>query len=350
MGATPNPGRRSRRLAATAAVAVLLGSGVVPAASSQEPPSVPAPAVPPAVVFACAIDYAQQIPQAVILARSIRTFGGALSASPIRLYFPAGSPEPTGDLRADLSQLGVEIRWYEVPGVAAPYALGGKPYAAARAEADAVGSTDLLVLLAPNTLMFAEPVELLLPAGKEMGFSPVHHQNVGSWYEEAPDEWWTRIFRVLGVSRSALWPMETLADRKIVRPYFSSGSLVVRPDRGLMAAWARAFTALAGDADVARMSADGLRNVFLHQAALAGAMVAELPRESMLQLSYRYNYPLFFDRFFGAVYPFDSLEDVATMRYEFAFEDLPEGWREDVTAPAEVLDWITRQFAGEGGP
>jgi len=33
----------------------------------------------PAVVVACTIDYAQQIPQAVILARSIRTFGGALS-------------------------------------------------------------------------------------------------------------------------------------------------------------------------------------------------------------------------------------------------------------------------------
>lgn len=311
--------------------------------SSQE-----APDSVPTVVFACTIDYPQQIPQAVILARSIRTFGGALSTSAIRLYFPPGYPEPTGDLRADLSELGVDVRWYELPSGAAPYVLAGKPFAAARAEADARGSADLLVLLAPNTLMLAEPKEMLLPAGKALGFSPVHHQNVGSWYEEAPDEWWTRIFRVLGISGSAFWPMETLADRRVVRPYFSSGSLVVRPERGLMAAWARSFTALAGDAEIARMSKEGLRNVFLHQAALAGAMVAELPRDQMFQLSYRYNYPLFFERFFGAVYPFDSLEDVATMRYEFAFEDLPDGWQEDVRAPTHLLDWITRQFGGQG--
>jgi hypothetical protein len=303
----------------------------------------------PTVVFACIIDYPQQIPQAVFLARSSRTFSGALSASPIRLYSPAGSPEPAGNLRAGLSELGVEVRSYEVPGAAAPYSLGGKPFAAARAEAETRASADLLVLLAPNTLVVAEPKELLLPAGKELGFSPVHHQNVGSWYEEVPDEWWARIFRVLGISPSALWPMETLADRRIVRPYFSSGSLVVRPERGLLAAWARSFTALVGDADVARMSADGPRNLFLHQAALAGAMVAELPRDRMLQVSYRNNCPLLFERFFGAVYPFDSLEDVAAMRYEFAFQDLPEGWQQDVKAPAHVRDWITRQLGGLGG-
>lgn len=302
----------------------------------------------PTVVFACTIDYAQQIPQAVILARSIRTFGGALSQSTIRLYFPPGTPEPRGDLKADLAELGVDVRWYELPRDAALYRLGGKPFAAARAEADARGSADLLVLLAPNTLMLAEPGEVLLPPGKDLGFSPVHHQNVGSWYEEAPDEWWARIHHVLGIPDSAFWPMETLTDRRIVRPYFSSGSLVVRPERGLMAAWAKAFTALAGDAEVARLSKQGLRNVFLHQAALAGVMVAELPRSQMYQLSYRYNYPLFFGRFFGALYPFDSLEDVATMRYEFAFEDLPEGWQKDVKAPAQVLDWITGQFGGQG--
>jgi len=302
----------------------------------------------PRVVFACIVDRPQQVPQAVILARSIRAFGGSLSTSTIRLYFPPGYPEPAGDLRVQLSELGVEVRWYEIPGAAAPYRLGGKPFAAARAEADARGSADLLVLLDPNTLVLAEPREMLLPAGRALGFSPVHHQNVGSWYEEAPDEWWTRVFRVLGISRSAFWPMETLADRRVIRPYFSSGSLVVRPERGLMAAWARAFTRLAGDAEIARMSEEGPRNVFLHQAAMAGAMVAELPRDRMFQLSYRYNYPLFFERFFGAVCPFNSLEDVATMRYEFTFADLPQGWQESVRAPARVLEWITRQFGGQG--
>jgi hypothetical protein len=76
-----------------------------------------------------------------------------------------------------------------------------------------------------------------------------------------------------------------------------------------------------------------------------------LPRERMVQLSWRYNYPLFFDRFFGAVYRFDSLEEVATMRYEFSFADLPAGWASGVKAPEGILEWITRQFGpGEDIP
>jgi hypothetical protein len=325
---------------------VLLLVGPVGALSGQEPVSAPFEPPPPRVVFTTSIDYAGQVPQIQVLARSIRAFGGSLASAPVWVYVPEGAaPLPDFNL-AELRELGVEVRSFPVPSEVLGFFLGGKPYAAAQAEADAAGEADLLILLAPNTLVLADPTEMVLPAGKDLAFSPVHHTNVGSWYEAPPDEWWGRIYQVLGIRKEDLWPMETLADRRILRPYFSSGSLVVRPEKGLMAGWARAFREVAVDPEIAAASAEGSHNTFLHQAALAGALVRALNREEMLQLSFRYNYPLFFDRFFGAVNAFDSLEEVATMRYEFSFDDLPEGWRAGVRAPPGVLDWITAQLGG----
>jgi hypothetical protein len=318
--------------------------------AGQEPGPSPSRTSDPRVVFSTSIDYPDQLPQAVVLARSLRVFGGSVATAPIRIYLPGGAPPVPGSIRSELQELGVETRSFSVPTEAAGFFLGGKPFAAAQAEADARGTADLLVLLAPNTLVLAEPVEMILPPEKALAFSPVHHTNVGSWYEGPADSWWARIYEVLGVTDADLWPMETLADRRILRPYFSSGSLVVRPERGLMAGWAQAFSTLAADPELIAASREGPHNTFLHQAALAGAMVRALPRREMVQLSFRYNYPLFFDRFFEGVYAFDSLEEVATMRYEFSFPDLPEGWQQDVRAPEGVLEWIVGQFGAGAGP
>jgi hypothetical protein len=300
------------------------------------------------IIFMTCVQSPDQLGQALVLARSIRTFGGSVAQVPVWLYLSSRLPAIPEAVGREMTDLGVEVRSYTAPEVSGRYLLGEKPFAAARAEEAATATAGLIVLLDPNTLVLSEPRELLLPPDKDFGFSPVHHQNVGSWYEAAPDDWWTRIYQVLDIPPASLWPMETLADRRIVRPYFNAGSLVVRPERGLLRAWARSFSILAADPEIARASAEGPHNTFLHQAALAGAAVKTLPRERMIQLSSRCNYPLFFDRFFEGMYRFDSLEEVATMRYEFSFTDLPAGWASDVRAPEGILEWITRQFTPGG--
>ncbi len=305
----------------------------------------------PSAVFVICLQYPNQIAQSLVLARSIRTFGGAFSEAPVRFYVSPVLRDAVTVGRDAFDTLGVEIRFTTPPTMADRYVLGEKPFAAARAETDAAveartgAGPDFLVLLDPNTIMLREPVELILPEGKDFAFSPVHHQNVGSWFEEPPDEWWARIYELLEVPAAALWPMETLADRRILRPYFSAGSLVVRPERGILRAWARDFDILAADPGIARLSADGSYNVFLHQASLAATVTAPLGREEMIQLPCTWNYPLFFDRFYDAVFRFDSLEEVVTMRYEFTFENLPADWPDQVRGPREVIEWIREQFA-----
>ena len=57
-----------------------------------------------------------------------------------------------------------------------------------------------------------------------------------------------------------------------------------------------------------------------------------------------YNYPLFFEKFFDSELKFDSLEDVVSIKYEFEFDELPEGWDEDLNAPPGLIDWIKTHY------
>ena len=308
--------------------------------------SMPPEATPQKLVVVVPVDYESQLSGAAVLAESLREFGGGLSDTRIRLYMPERLHDAAAALRDRMAPLAVEVFEVHPPAVASQYILGAKPFTAARAEADAEGEFDLLAVLAPNTIVLAEPHGFLLPRNITLGFSPVHHQNIGSRYDEPPDALWSRLYRVLDVPESAVFPIVSLADRKTLRFYFNAGSFVVRPEAGLLRAWADAFTALAGDPAVADICREGKPNVFLHQAALAGIAVKLLARGDTLQLPDGYSYPLFFEQFFGGDMTFDSLDGVVTMRYEFRIEDLPAGWQADVKAPDGVIPWIEEHLAG----
>jgi hypothetical protein len=159
------------------------------------------------IVFMTCVQSPDQFGAALLLARSIRTFGGSVARAPVWLFLSPRLGEVPAAIAAELSDLGVDVRSYTAPEVSGRYLLGEKPFAAARAEELAAGRTDLLVLLDPNTLLLSEPRELFLPPDKDLGFSPVHHQNVGSWYEAPPDEWWGGIYRLLDIPPAALWPV-----------------------------------------------------------------------------------------------------------------------------------------------
>ncbi len=301
---------------------------------------------PQALLVVIPVDYESQLSGAAVLAESIREFGGRLRDVRIRVYMPDGLHEAAATFRDQMTHLAVEVIEVQPPPVAAQYILGAKPFIAAQAEADAEGEFDLLAVLAPNTIVLAEPHDLLLPKEITLGFSPVHHQNIGSPYDEPTDTFWSRLYRVLEVPESAVFPVVSLADRKTLRFYFNAGSFVVRPEAGILRAWADAFTALASDQTVADLCGEGKLNVFLHQAALAGTAAKRVERVDTLQLPDSYSYPLFFERFFGGDTVFDSLQGVVTMRYEFRIGDLPADWQAQIEAPEGVIPWIEAHLAG----
>lgn len=315
------------------------------AAQAPEPSSNQSPTR--SMIIAIPVDYESQIPGSLILAESVRKFAGALSDVPIRIFIPSGLAPAIAGQKERLAGLDVEVSEVPVPDEASSYILGAKPFLAAQAEREA-GGTDLVAILAPNTIMLRSPTAFLLPQGITLGYSTVHHQNIGSPASEPSDAFWNRLYRVLGVSDQDVFTNETLADKVTVRFYFNAGSFVVRPAQGLMEAWAAAFQKLIDDPVMAELCAEGPRNVFLHQAALAGVALKRLRPPQTEELPDSYSYPLFFERFHGGLLTFDSLEDVVTMRYEFRSEDLPAGWEAQVGGPPEVLTWIAAQLAAYG--
>jgi hypothetical protein len=299
------------------------------------------------MVIAIPVDYESQISGALILAESVREFAGELSSTPIGIFIPSRLAPAIEGRMESLAGLGVQVSEVDVPDEAFSYVLGGKPFLAAQAEREAADA-DLLAILAPNTIMLRSPTAFLLPEGVALGFSTVHHQNVGSLSTGPLDDYWGRLYQVLDVSEEEVFTNQTLADEVTVRFYFNAGSFVVRPEGGLLQAWATAFEKLIGDPTMAELSAEGPRNVFLHQAALAGIALRRLQPSKTVELPDSYSYPLFFEKFHGGLMKFDSLEDVVTMRYEFRSEDLPAGWEVEVDGPPEVIAWISAQLASYG--
>ena len=285
-----------------------------------------------------------QASDCLILCESIRTFSGSLSKTPIIVYYHKNLEKLKEKYSDKFSALNVTLRQYKAPEEAFRYDLGAKPYIAAQSEIDAGGKFDILAYLDPNIIILKEPKDFLLKKEKILGYRPVMHQNVGSLYSEKPDAFWSRIYKVLNVSESSLFPMEAIADKNILRPYFNAGLLIVRPEKGIMRNWVKCFETAYKDPELAEMCKTGLHNVFLHQAVLTGAILNNLKKEELELLPFAYNYPLFFEKFYDSKLTFDSIDNIISLKCELFKKQLPDDWDKKLKGSPEVIKWIKEQF------
>ena len=139
--------------------------------------------------------------------------------------------------------------------------------------------------------------------------------------------------------------MITAADQDTIRPYFNAGLLVVKTKREILRNWAKNFPRLYRDSFFVEIcEQDRLKKIFLHQAALVGAILNLLKRDEMVELSPRYNYPLFFKSMYGALKEFDSLEDVVTLRYDIYFRNPAPDWAQKLKGPDEIIPWLKQRL------
>lgn len=280
-----------------------------------------------------------------LLAESVRTFGGQFSDTLVRAYTPADNAVFGPVVTESARRLGIDRRTVVVPEAMRWLFYAGKPFAAAQAEIDALGAADVLVWMDDDTIVLDEPSELAVDPGIVVRYVPVMHNRAGSLYDKPPDEFWARVYEVLEINREVLFPMITPVDRQRIRAYFHCGLLSVRPESGVMRNWAESFTTLANDSHILRMGADDrLRNVFLHQHALTGAVLHAVTRDRMQQLSERYNYPLFFDRQYTAPRRFNSIEKAVTIRRVVPFSMVGDNWHTHVIGPADKTAWLKKHI------
>ena len=300
------------------------------------------------IVFATFAGDEHELSNALLMAESIRTFGGAYSKAPIWVYGPAGLAAEHSAAPGKAASLGVEVRAGSAPEDAAWFYYSAKVYAAGLAEAEADGKTAILAWLDEDTIMLQEPGEFILPAAKTLGYRPVMHRNVGVTYGEPLDGFWARVFEKLGVPDSTAFPMVTPADGDTIRPYFNAGCMVVRPGRGLLRKWGDCFSVVYRDSVLTAMCREDVKKrIFIHQVALTGAILAHLEAREMAELSDRFNYPIFFQQMFEAKREFNDITGVVTFRHESYFKKPMPDWHLRLKGPADRISWMREHLAAK---
>jgi hypothetical protein len=293
------------------------------------------------VIFATYAEDTSSIGAIIKMVESLRTFGGIYSKAPFWIYISNSKIAESEKLILESGISGIELKTSEAPKESNNFYFSGKTFAAANFEKEALGKADLIIWMDEDTIILQEPKAFALDKGMILGYRPVMHKNIGSLYSEPVDPFWSRIYKLLSVEDSSLFPMATVASDEVLRPYFNAGLLIVRPEFGLLRKWPEYFMILCGDSVLVEMcKQDRKKNIFLHQTALSAAILNLVPRDKMKELPPEYNYPLFFDEMFGAVRPYNSLDNVVTFRHEAYFSRPSPDWEKKIKGPADKIAWI----------
>lgn len=284
-----------------------------------------------------------QAREAALLAASIRTFGGAKADAPILALSTAGGPALPEACSRSLAALGCETVAFEPDLRLAGLPFAAKTAACAAAErAAASRGAGVLAWMDADTVVLREPSELLLPEGAAAGVRPVHHRLIGSPWREGPDGYWRAAYGERGLAEA--YPMATTLETEPIRPYFNAGLLALRPQAGLARAWLEAAARLMALRASGGLEAEGLKLSFLHQAALAGALLRGAGAAGLYELPSSYNYPAHLHDGCPADRKPRDLDELVTLRYDrWELAPRPEGY--PIPAAPSVREGLRKALA-----
>ncbi|MRR09493.1 hypothetical protein EG831_05350 [bacterium] len=301
------------------------------------------------IVFATYAEDDADAAAALTMAESLRSFGGALRDAPLRLYCPVEKPAVAAAVGERAAALEVAVLASRTPAAAQDYAFAMKVFAAAAAEEAALAAGDqLLAWLDPDTVVVREPAAFLLGPGTALACRPVMHQLIGSEFARPADGFWTRAYRSMGVAADRIFPVTTPVDGSTIRAYINAGMLVARPQRGVLRQWPVQFERLYSDPFFQEeCRQDRRKRLFLHQVALAGAVLSGLRRPEIELLDESYNYPFFFFDQYPADRRPRSLDDAVTLRHDLRMFQDPGFFRRAGDGSA-IIAWLERRLPAAG--
>lgn len=283
---------------------------------------------------------------AVMLAESIRAFGGSLSNSPLQALLPETDGKLSEATGEQLAALGVRLIPFEIAPEVRQFPFAVKALAAAAAGSQADAQADFLVWMDVDSIVIREPRQLILDQGKNLGCRPVDHTNIGSPYDKPVDAFWELIYQGCGVSENRVFPVTGTVDQARMRAYFNAGLLVVRRGSDLLQQWRENFLRLCREACFEEFyQQDERYRIFVHQAVLAGTILARMERQEIQELPHLVNYPLHMHN----DYPVDLrpkvINDLITFRY--GDMDKPD-WAETLPIQEPLKSWITQRLQKKG--
>ncbi|NLI16081.1 MAG: hypothetical protein GX409_07345 [candidate division Zixibacteria bacterium] len=318
---------------------LLIWAALYTTINQGDPPTMPKTKL----IFATYVQDKNDFHWAMVMFESIDSFAGQYKAMPRWLYLVDSTPEMESLAVEQQSRYGYQVRKSATPPQATRLFYAGKVYASAIAESEAAGGCDYLAWLDPDIVFVKPPESFDLPENIALGCRPVMLQLIGSSYDQPPDSFWSRLYNLLDVPDSAVFPVTTPVDRAEIRAYFNAGMIIVRPEKGILRGWPTAFEKLYTDSTMMSMvKSDRLKTIFLHQAALAGNILTKLSRAEILELPPTYNYPLnLADR-----YPADSkpvsLDSLVMFRHDGIFTTAEQLAKVD--DGSKILAWLMERL------
>jgi hypothetical protein len=295
------------------------------------------------VVFAFMVNKGHQEIEAVILAQSIRDFGGTMSQNRVWAMVPLSVQDVSAGTRRQLENMGVSVMAFQIDEQPLRFPLAAKVYAAAEAESLAGSEASVLAWLDSDNIVIREPKAFVLPPGKVLGYRPVMLKNISSMYDRPVDGFWKLVYDGCGTTPDRIFPMTATVDRAKIRAHFNAGLLLVRPERGLLRAWRANFEKLyRQEAFRPYYDQNPLYAAFFHQAALAGTVLSLLIKSDLVEIPEEYNYPLMLrERIdFGKR---SGLEGhLVTLRYD-EYRPNPE-WLDSVDLGKRYVPWLEKWF------
>jgi hypothetical protein len=304
-------------------------------------------APPVAVVFATSVDTPLRARKASLLVDSLREFGGPWADAPVHVV--------VDDVLEQAAPLwkrpGVSAHALEGDAALRRFPYARKVLAAAQVERLVERSARTLVWLDAETLVLSPPKALVLGGEAALAVRPVFLRNAVALSEGAPlDAWWTRVAREAGLDPSFPETIAPLVDPGRARWYVNCGAYAVRPSKGLLREWARAFSTLAADAGIRKDAGPaGLRHVFLHQAAFSAVVLARTTATERVALPNEAGYPLHLHERVPAASRLARLDDAQVVIYENLFELRPD-WRALIPASEGLAAFVDRAVERLRGP
>ncbi len=281
--------------------------------------------------------------QSLILAQSLRTFGGEYADLPIWIMVPEREPLQGMVLEA-IKKLDVKIIPFVIDPDFRKFPFAGKAMAAAVAEERAAKENVLLAWHDRTGFIHHTPYDFNLVDDIAVGLRPTDIANIGALLNEPIPPFWQTVMDHFQLHEDDFPPITTAIDRKQLHFYVNAGLLVVHPEKKILQTWATLFQETY---NLPKFKSFYQENqayaIFMHQAILTAAIIKRTRFDERVVLPNTYLFSV--DNFFD--YPEDlrpeTLDEITTGRFHDFFA-LPD-WQAKIIASPELIDWFKAQLA-----
>jgi tetratricopeptide (TPR) repeat protein len=272
----------------------------------------------------------------ILLARSIRRFGGSLRHAPIYSFAPRPGLDISREAQSQFQVLDVIHQARPLNTAHPQMGIANKPFVCAYAEEFL--EADVSVFLDSDKVVFNEPRALLVSDKVSAAVRPVDSVNIGvaGFGEGQNGQYWRDLYATCGVDTVRF--VRTMIDGTKIFDYFNSGMIAAHRNNRLFSKWAKIFDR------TMRSGATPTDPFFIEQSSLAGTISGVAKDVAILPPSY--NYPIFAQNTLSPESRrFRSFDDMVSIHYHHFFKDgnwraLLDGlWSFDRTS--ERYRWLT---------